>query len=131
MKTSPAITRVILYVRNMQAVSAFYQTHFGFQQEELAYTDLLHLTSPSGGCAITLLQASKGHKLGGQSQVKLVFDVDDIEAFKQTSAKRGLRFGAIHRGDTYEFSNARDPAKNLIQISSRRFYSAKKTKLGR
>jgi len=33
----------------------------------------------------------------------------------------GLRFGATHSGAGYQFANARDPAKNLIQISSSRF----------
>lgn len=115
----PPISRVILYVHNMPDISRFYQTHFGFQEEHITETDLIHLTSPSGGCAITLLQAGKGQKRG-QSLVKLVFDVEDVEAFKQESARRGLHFGATHHGPDYAFANVRDPAKNLIQISSRR-----------
>lgn len=63
-----------------------------------------------------LLQASKGHRMG-QSCVKLVFDVPDVAAFKAEREKAGLKFGAIHRGPGYSFANARDPAKNLIQIS--------------
>ncbi len=31
--------------------------------------------------------------------------------------KAGLKFGPIHHGPSYQFANARDPAKNLIQIS--------------
>ncbi|MBC8077184.1 MAG: VOC family protein [Chloroflexales bacterium] len=120
MQLSPPISRVILYVHSMPEVSAFYQTYFGFREEPIADTDLLHLTSSSGGCAITLLQASKGQKRG-QSLVKLVFDVEDVEAFKQASAERGLHFGTTHHGAGYAFANARDPAQNLIQISSRRF----------
>ena len=64
-----------------------------------------------------LLQASKGHRIG-QSCVKLIFDVADVAGFKKAQAKLGLKFGSIHHGPNYVFSNARDPAKNLIQISS-------------
>jgi predicted enzyme related to lactoylglutathione lyase len=120
MKNSPPLARVILYVHNMQTVSAFYQTHFGFQEVAQDDADLTHLTSPSGGCDITLLKASKGQKRG-QSLVKLVFDVDDVEAFKKKSGQRGISFGIIHRGENYAFANVRDPANNLVQISSRRF----------
>ena len=49
----------------------------------------------------------------------IVFDVEDVAAARSSHAKLGLKFGAIHRGPGYHFANARDPAKNLIQISSR------------
>jgi len=80
---------------------------------------VLRTFSPAGGCAITILKASKGQK-SGQSLVKLVFDVEDVEAFKQASAEQGLHFGVTHRGEGYAFANASDPARNLVQISSRR-----------
>ena len=124
---APPISRVILYVQNMPKAAKFYQTYFGLQEVATGHSDLIHLISPSGGCALTLLQASKGQKVG-QSIVKLVFDVEDVETFKQNSTERGLTFGVTHRGDDYEFANARDPAKNLVQISSRRF-AKKKLKL--
>jgi predicted enzyme related to lactoylglutathione lyase len=106
----------------MPEVSTFYQTYFGFSQAVVDDDDLIHLVSPSGGCTLTLLQASKGQK-SGQSLVKLVFEVDDIDKFKQVSAEQGLDFGVTHHGKNYAFANARDPAKNLIQISSRRLPS--------
>jgi hypothetical protein len=34
-----------------------------------------------------------------------------------------LKFGAIWKGDGYEFANARDPDGNSISISSRAFQS--------
>jgi hypothetical protein len=74
------------------------------------------LTQPGGGARLVLLQASKGHRIG-QSCVKLIFDVADVPRFREEQARIGLRFGAIWRGPNYQFANARDPAKNLIQIS--------------
>ncbi len=114
------ITRLALYVRDMPKVADFYSRHFGFIQDHSEMPGLLRLTPPAGGCALTLLQASKGHKTG-QSCIKLVFDVEDVATFRERSAARGLKFGAIHRCEGYAYANARDPAKNLLQISSRAF----------
>ncbi|BCU75607.1 VOC family protein [Luteolibacter sp. LG18] len=114
---NPPISRIALYVHDMEKVATFYEQHFGFTRTNTGLADKFILAPPSGGCALVILQASKGHK-SGQSCVKIVFDVADVAAFKAERAKEGLAFGAIHQGPGYEFANARDPAKNLIQISS-------------
>ena len=62
----------------------------------------------------------RGRK-GGQSVVKLVFDVPDVEGFCARAAERGLAFGAMHKADGYVFANARDPAGNSISVSSRAY----------
>ncbi len=110
------ITRVVLYVRDIPRVASFYEEHFGFRRQIVA-VDKTILFPNAGGCALVLLQASRGHRIG-QSSVKIVFDVPDVRTFKDERLKAGLKFGAIHRGPNYEFSNARDPAKNLLQISN-------------
>jgi hypothetical protein len=53
--------------------------------------------------------------------VKLVFDVQDVPAFCEAAKSRGLDFGKVHKGNGYEFANAKDPSKNSIQVSSRAF----------
>jgi len=111
------ISRIILYVRDMPKMAAFYQRHFAFRAEVSDAKDKIVLNFPAGGCKLVLLQASKGHKIG-QSCVKLVFDVEDVSAAIAEQLKLGLKFGPIWRGSGYEFSNARDPAKNLIQLST-------------
>lgn len=115
--TPAPITRIALYVRDLAKVAAFYETHFGFRAIVVAPDKTMLQPTAVGSCALMLLQASKGHR-AGQSTVKLVFDVADVAACKADRAKAGLMFGRIHRGPGYEFANARDPAKNLIQISS-------------
>ena len=117
---APPITRIALYVRDMQKIADFYSTHFGFIQDLSELPGLIRLTPPLGGCCLALLQASKGHKIG-QSCIKIVFDVEDIEGFKKARMKQGLKFGSTHLCDGYSYANARDPAKNLIQISSHPF----------
>lgn len=112
-------SRIIMYVRDMPKVAAFYEQHFGFEVKPGGTGEDIRLTPSGGGCEVLLLQASKGHRTG-QSIIKLVFDVEDVEAFKEERAKAGLKFGKTWKGEGYSFANARDPAKNLVQISERR-----------
>ena len=120
---SPPLNRIILYARDMEKQAAFYILHFGLVRIEAGVDDLVHLNSPANGFGLTILQAAAGVKMG-QATVKLVFQVDDVdavEAFKKSSAQKGLKFGATHVGPGYAFANAKDPAGNSIQISSRKF----------
>ncbi len=120
MKTTPQVTRILLYVRDPQKIADFYVKHFAFIQKSKVHDDLIEVASSGGPFSLLLHQASKGHRLG-QSCIKIVFDVEDIEAFKKQSERKGLKFGVTYKGEGYEFANARDPAKNPIQISRRAF----------
>src|SRR5882724_7623141 len=120
MTAAPSVSRILLYVRDPRSIADFYIEHFGFVQKQQVHDDLIEITSSVGAFSLLLHQASKGHRLG-QSCIKIVFDVEDIEAFKNQSEKKGLKFGVTCKGEGYEFANARDPAKNPIQISRRAF----------
>ena len=120
MKTTPSVSRLLLYVRDPQKIADFYVKHFAFVQKAQVHDDLIEVTLSEGTFSLLIHQASKGHRLG-QSCVKFVFDVEDIEAFKMESEKKGLKFGVTYKGEGYEFANARDPAKNPIQISCRAY----------
>jgi len=115
-----SISRVILYVKDMEKVAVFYQTIFGMKRIESEEPGWLELESPCGGCRVALHQASKAQKSG--AAVKLVFGVENVSAFKEAAASRGLEFGPVHvvrKGVGHEFANAKDPAGNSISISSR------------
>ncbi|ATC63057.1 glyoxalase [Nibricoccus aquaticus] len=120
MSLPPPISRIMLYVRDPQKIADFYITHFGFSARSEVHADLIQIDTGDRKFSLLLHQASKGHRLG-QSCIKIVFDVDDIETFKSNSLKKGLKFGKTFKGEGYEFANARDPAKNPIQISRRAF----------
>jgi len=111
------LSRVILYVRDIQKVAAFYQKHFGLVPITSDEPGWLELASPSGGCTLALHQASTAQKRG--SEIKLVFGVDDVHAFKAERAAQGLKFGVVHDVRGIQFANARDPAGNSISISNR------------
>lgn len=117
------INRIVLYAGDVEATVAFYEKHFGFKASRQAGDRIVELVSRDGGANLMIHQAAKGQR-SGQSIVKLVFDVEDVEAFCASRAKAGLEFGAIHRADGYVFANARDPGKNPISVSSRAFRKA-------
>ena len=85
------ISRVILYVKDMPKVAAFYQQHFGFRPQPSNRSDWLELCSPEGGCSIALHQAAVTQKSG--SAVKIVFAVRDVRGFVDERKREGLKFG--------------------------------------
>ena len=115
-----SLNRILLYVRDVERACAFYQRYFGFTATRDNDDRIVELTSPHGGAILMLHPAAKGVK-AGQATVKLVFDVEDVEAFKARCADEGLMFGATHRADGYSFANAKDPDGNSVSISSRDF----------
>jgi predicted enzyme related to lactoylglutathione lyase len=116
---TPPLYAIMMYTRDTHRCAAFYQRFFGMTSSG-EVEGLIELRSPSGGPIILIHPAAKSVKLG-QVAVKLVFAVDDVEAFKQQSAARGLLFGTTHQANGYSFANAKDLDKNSISISSRAF----------
>lgn len=117
---APPVSCVILYVKDIPKVSAFYERYFGMKPLPGATPGWVQLASPAGGCTIALHQAAVSQKSG--AAMKIVFGVKDVRAFKEAREKEGLKFGAVHvvkEGKGHEFSNAKDPAGNSISISSR------------
>ena len=111
------IARIILYVRDIEKVAAFYQKHFGLKRLPGAEDGWLEIGSPNGACAIALHQAAASQKRA--SEIKIVFGVEDVRKFKAEREAAGLKFGVVHTSRSHEFCNARDPAGNSIQVSSR------------
>jgi predicted enzyme related to lactoylglutathione lyase len=114
------LNRLVIYAGDIEETATFYETHFGFKPMQLPGDRIVELVSQDGGANIMLHQAAKGQR-SGQSTVKLVFDVRDIEAFCAECAGNGLIFGPAHKADGYVYANAKDPCQNPIQVSSRAF----------
>ncbi|MCV3240561.1 VOC family protein [Mesorhizobium sp. ZC-5] len=111
--------RILLYARDVEETVSFYEKHFGFKAFRQEGDRIVELVGDEGAC-IMVHQAAKGQK-GGQSTVKLVFDIENVEVFSAKCASHGLKFGALHRANGYVFANAHDPCGNPISISSRAF----------
>ena len=115
--TGPRISRIILYVKDIPKVAAFYQRYFNMYPLPGASDGWLELASSHDSCTIALHKAAAKQKSG--AAIKLVFGVANVKGFKEAKEKDGLQFGVIHSTDGIEFANAKDPAGNSIQISSR------------
>lgn len=81
---------------------------------------LITLSPTSSGATLLIHQAAKSIKLG-HAGLKLMFTVEDVEAYKAKSAALGLEFGSTHQAQGYCFANVKDPDGNSISISSRAF----------
>lgn len=103
----------------MEKTEQFYMAHFGFQASRDPDGRIIELVGKSG--ATLMIHQLAASQKPGQSLVKLVFDVADVEGFVAAAASRGLKFGALHRADGYVFANCRDPAGNSISVSNRAF----------
>lgn len=114
------INRIILYAHDVEATVRFYEMHFGFEASREPGDRIVELICGQGGANLMVHPAAKGQRRG-QSLVKLVFDVRDVEAFCARCAAEGLVFGSIHQADGYQFANAKDPSDNPISVSSRAF----------
>jgi len=114
--SAPRITRVVLYVKDIEAVARFYERHFGLCRVESDEAGWLEL-SGGEGCRIALHQAAVSQKSG--AAIKIVFGVRDVAAFKAERARDGLKFGPIHSAHGVKFANAKDPAGNSISVSDR------------
>lgn len=123
--TAPRITRVILYVKTIPKVAEFYQQFFSMRPLPGATADWLELTDSTGGCSVALHKASITQKSG--AAMKLVFGVADVRTFKNIKEGQGMKFGIVHEVDGVVFANAKDPAGNSIQISTRGLVDGRQT----
>jgi len=112
-----AVSRVILYVKDVANIAAFYQRHFSMTPLPDATDGWIELSSGEGGCNIALHKAASSQKSG--AAIKIVFGVADVDAFKNAREAEGLAFGPVHRHGDFAFANSKDPAGNSIQVSSR------------
>lgn len=117
--TTP-LGRIIIYTKKTDELVEFYCRHFGFNVHQHEGDRIVELSPQASGIKILLHPAAKSQK-DGQSLVKLVFDVEDVETFCRDAKKRGLQFGPIHRADGYVYANAKDPSNNSVSVSSRAF----------
>ena len=111
---------ILIYARDMPRTATFYSKHFGFKTSGTVVEGLIELRALTGGAAILVHQAARSVKLG-QAGVKLTFHVSDVPAFVARAARNGLKFGAVHKANGYQFANAKDPDGNSVGVSSRAF----------
>ena len=107
------MARVILFTRQMDAMSEFYGEVLGLQQVtiESGWREFA-----AGAARIAL---HSGPPSPGRKGPKIVFHADDVAAQRETLVARGAKFGKIRQGDVFCLCDGKDPDGNPIQLSNR------------
>lgn len=110
------LTRIVLYVKNVERLAEFYQRVFGLERVGEPEKGWIELNA--GACTIALHQAAKtaDHR---RAAAKIVFGVSDVKKAKATLERRGLKLGPIHVTSHSSFCNGKDPEGNLLSIGDR------------
>jgi catechol 2,3-dioxygenase-like lactoylglutathione lyase family enzyme len=106
------MTRVILFTRNMESMTAFYRDALGLKQvtDEKCWREF-----NAGGLTIALHSGPPSPKSKGP---KLVFYAKDIAATREALVARGVKLGKVGAAPFF-LCDGRDPDGNAIQLSSR------------
>ncbi len=109
------VSRIILFVKDVPKVTAFYTNILGLQPLGPVNDDWVELRAD--GCNIALHKANK--TAANARSVKIVFGVKDVKAGKKMLEKRGAVMGKIFSFEGIEFCDGKDPEGNAFQISNR------------
>ena len=107
------MARVILFTRQMEAMSKFYGEVLGLEQitSESGWQEFA-----AGGARIAL---HSGPPSPGTKGPKIVFYAEDVARRRETLVARGAKFGKVRQGDVFCLCDGKDPDGNPIQLSSR------------
>jgi predicted enzyme related to lactoylglutathione lyase len=110
------ITRIVLYVKNVEKVAEFYQRVF--ELELVGAPEKGWIQLGAGGCNLALHQAAKTAAFR-RAAAKIVFGVKDVAQAKAVLESRGLKLGPIHVTPNSTFCNGKDPEGNKLSIGNR------------
>jgi catechol 2,3-dioxygenase-like lactoylglutathione lyase family enzyme len=107
------LKRVILFARNLDALTVFYRDVLGFKikagSPEEGWVDF-----DAGGCALAL---HRGKSRRGSA--KLAFWSADVKKTRDKLADRGAKFGKVKDFGDLVLCDGQDPEGNLFQLSNR------------
>jgi predicted enzyme related to lactoylglutathione lyase len=108
------LRRIIIFAKNMGLMTRFYEAQLGLKVRERAdgFVDF----DAGGGCRIAL-HVTNTSKAG---RTKICFYAKDVSAVRAKLVARGVKFGKDPGpGAGLKLCDAKDPEKNLIQLSNR------------
>ena len=111
------MTRVMLFVKDVPKVAAFYRDLLGLSPLGEITPEWVELEA--GNCTVALHHASKPLSERGDASAKIVFGVLDIPAARSLLESRGITMGKISSFSGIDICDGKDPEGNLFQISSR------------
>jgi predicted enzyme related to lactoylglutathione lyase len=112
------IKRVILFVRDVPTVGAFYRDVLGLTEVESPDDPKEWLEFGAGACTIALHHGGVQTK-GRSKPPKIVFYSSDVAKTKAVLTAKGANLGPIQTTENFQFCDGRDPEGNHFQVSSR------------
>lgn len=114
--SSWALTRVIVFAKNVGSLAEFYCDVFG-ARERSRDPDGTFVELETGGCRLAIHKGSPPKSRQGMP--KLVFGTRDVEGTREELVKRGATFGRVMVFDKLHLCDGRDPEGNVFQLSNR------------
>ena len=111
------IRSIMLFVKDIEKVAAFYERHFGLCR--VGETEEGYLELDGGGVRLALHAAKWSDGDNSESPAKIVFECEDVRAAVDDLTKNGLKFGKVFEWNGCAFADTKDPENNPVQISSR------------
>jgi len=107
------MARVILFTRQMEAMTEFYGGVLGLRQvtQEPGWREFA-----AGTVNIAL---HSGPPSPGMKGPKIVFHAEDVAAMRAALLARGAKFGKVREGEVFCLCDGKDPDGNPVQLSSR------------
>jgi catechol 2,3-dioxygenase-like lactoylglutathione lyase family enzyme len=106
------MARVILFTRQMEAMSKFYGDVLGLKQ----------VTLESGWCEFAAggvrIALHSGPPSPGNKGPKIVFHAEDVATQREELIARGAKFGKVRQG-AFCLCDGKDPDGNPVQLSDR------------
>ncbi|VVE77599.1 VOC family protein [Pandoraea sputorum] len=119
-----SMSRLILYVRDVELLKSFYRMHFAFPVIEEIESEWVVLKA--GEVEIALHRVGVAYRdqptSGETSNAKLVFSVQSgLEDLRETLLKAGVRMREMKRYEGFPQSmcDGEDPEGNVFQLSQR------------
>ena len=104
---------IILFVKDMKSVTAFYRDVLGLTpDEDQPFPENRFFRFDTGDCKLCLHSASKPN----EGRQKVVFHVESVYAVHQDLKAKGLRLRPLENEDGLACFDIRDPEKNRIQF---------------
>ena len=123
------IARIILFVKDMAAMLAFYEETLGLKRSASPNDDDNFITLDAGSVQLALhrippryardIEISDPPKPRSGIPVKFAFRVEDVDASRAQLVARGARMRKIQSAGEIRFCDGIDPEGNLFQISNR------------
>ena len=115
-KIEVSLGGVMLFVKDMKKVIAFYRDVIGLTpDEDQPFPEHRFYRFDTGQCKLCLHSASKPN----EGRQKLMLHVESVSAMHQHLKSKGLRLRPLENDGGYGIFDIRDPEKNRIQFGGR------------